>query len=123
MSEFGKCRGGGRRVAPRTAAPVAAVLTTLSETLTAIVIDISRTGVRLRGDVMPSEGQELMMAVEDVRAFGCVAWRHDGECGLALEEPLPLDDVENIRRKALANRFYTPELREAFEDWTVGKAR
>lgn len=120
---FGKREGGGRRIAPRQAAPLIAIITTLSDSHTATLVDISKTGVRLRGDDLPGEGDELILTLESVRTFGCVAWKHDGECGIALYVPLPVGDVQSIRQKAAKLGGVTPELRAAFDDWTLGVAR
>jgi hypothetical protein len=123
MNDFGKCCGGGRRASPRIEAPLTTVLTTLSETFTAILVDLSTTGVRLKSAALPAEGEDLIVAIEAVRAFGTVAWQHAGECGVAFDGPLPSEDVEAIRRKAVKGWRYAPEIRAAFEAWTLGTAR
>lgn len=123
MGSFGKCKGGGRRSAPRRAAPLIAVLTTLTGSHDAQLIDISRTGARLSGNDLPNEGDELIVTVGGVRAFGCVAWQHDGECGIAFDGPLPAMDVERVRHDAANGGGLTPDQRAAFEDWTLGLAR
>src|SRR5688572_8767748 len=123
MSTFGKCNGGGRRSATRVKAPLIAVLTTLTDSHAAVLVDISRSGVRLRGDDLPPTGQELIVSIESVRSFGSVAWKHDGECGIAFDGPLPPGDVQLIRQKAAKGAGFAPELRAAFDDWTLGLAR
>lgn len=123
MGSFGKCGGGGRRLAPRQAAPLIAVVSTLSTSHAATVVDISTTGVRLRGDDLPGIGAELILGIENIRTFGCVAWRRGGECGIAFDDPLPPCDVELVRRKAAASRGLSPEMRAAYDDWTLGLAR
>ena len=120
---FGKCDGGGRRTAPRQAAPLIAIITTLKDTHEARLVDVSTTGVRLKGEDLPVEGEELFLTIESVRTFGCVAWRRDGECGIAFEGPLPPDAVNGLRQKAAKMGGQPPELRAAFEDWTLGLAR
>ncbi len=100
-----------------------AVVRTLSKTHSAILIDISRTGARLRGDRLPDEGQELILSVENLRSFGSVAWKRHGECGVAFDESLPALEVEVIRHKASAAAGFSPELRAAFDAWTLGSAR
>lgn len=123
MGTFGKCSGGGRRSSSRQIAPLIAVITTLTDSHSAILIDLSRSGVRLRGDDLPDVGQELFVSFDSIRSFGCVAWKRDGQCGIAFDGPLLSADVEAIRHKAAKGRGFAPELRAAFDDWTLGLAR
>lgn len=123
MGSFGKCNGGGRRSAPRRPAPLLAMLTTLTGSHEAHLIDISQTGARLSGNDLPNENDELVIALGPVRAFGCVAWKHDCECGIAFDGPVPAIDVERVRHKANTSAGLTPDERAALEDWTVGLAR
>ena len=123
MSSFGKCNGGGRRSATRKAAPLIAVLSTLTGSHSAVLVDVSETGVRLRSDDLPGQGEELIIAIEGVRTFGSVSWKHDGECGIALDAPLRKEDVASLCQMASKSRGYSPEARAAFEDWTLGIAR
>ena len=123
MVGFGKCEGGGRRAAVRQTAPLIVVLSTLTKSHAAVLIDVSLTGARVRGDDLPHEGEELIIAVEGVRTFGSVHWVRDGECGIHFDDPLPPADVAALCRKAARGRGESPEARAAFEDWTLGTAR
>ena len=123
MSSFGKCNGGGRRAAVRQNAPLIAVLSTLTRSHSAVVVDLSQTGVRVRGDDLPAAEDELIIGVEGVRTFGTVSWLRDDECGIAFDEPLPANDVAALCHLASKGRGYSPEARAAFEDWTLGLAR
>ena len=120
---FGKCEGGGRRLSARERAPLVAVFTTLTRSHNAVLIDISRTGARLTGDDLPQHGEDFILSIEGIRTFGSVAWSADGECGIAFDGPLPLDDVERVREKVIRCRGFTPGLNAAYEDWTAGFAR
>jgi PilZ domain len=92
MQKFGKKEGGGRRRAAREEAPLTAVITTLTCSHSALVVDVSCTGARLRGDELPSKGQEMILSVEKLRTFGIVVWSRRGECGVRFDPPLePLD--------------------------------
>jgi hypothetical protein len=99
------------------------MVTTFTGSHEAHLIDISQTGARLSGNDLPNEGDELILVVETVRAFGCVAWKHDDECGIAFDGPLPAMDIEILRHKAARGSGLTPYERAAFEDWTLGLAR
>jgi hypothetical protein len=98
---------------------------TIARTDTAAVIDISCTGVRLRGRDLPPRGEEMELKVEEVRVFGTVAWAEDGECGVAFEAPLMPFEVDRLRRKAGVPRLaaLSVEDRLALETWLVGDAR
>ena len=84
MMRFGKCQGGGRRSAARTEGPLIAVFTTLRESHSAVLADVSSTGARLRGPQLPPMGEELLLSIGVVRAFGSVIWSESEECGVAL---------------------------------------
>lgn len=123
MTVFGKCSGGGRRSAPRETAPLLALISTLTHSHGATLVDLSSTGVRLSGEELPDVGEELILSIENIRTFGCIAWKQDGQCGIAFDEPLPPGEVESIRAKAASSRGFSPEMRAAFDDWSLGLAR
>lgn len=123
MATFGKCHGGGRRAAHRSAAPLIAVLTTLSSSHSAVVVDISSTGARLRTSNLPECGRELMIGIEDVRAFGRVAWAEHDECGIEFDCPLSLEEEQLLRSRVATVRGLPAEMRTAFESWVAGSGR
>ena len=58
-----------------------------------IVLDISRSGVRIVSDAVLSIGQEITIGLAGAgvtRAY--VAWARDGEYGCAFERPIPPED-------------------------------
>lgn len=123
MSTFGKSRGGGRRAAPRATAPLIAVLTTVCGSRSASIADVSSTGVRLRSPHLPETGQELLVAIEEVQAFGTVAWSEHGECGVEFDTPLSLEDEQRLRSRVSAARSLPPEVKAAFDTWVIGCGR
>ena len=123
MTAFGKCNGGGRRRAARAPLPLIAVFTTLSRSHEAVVVDLSSTGARLRSDDLPDSGEEVLLSIEQVRAFGTIAWSHDGECGVNFDPPLEARDLRLLRHRAGDLRGLMPELQAALDDWTMGLAR
>ena len=120
---FGRSTGGGRRFAPRQKAPVLATIATLSETRAAILVDVSRTGARVRGDDLPKVGSELILTMERVRTFGTVAWVSREECGIAFDAPLPAGEIQSLWVSIARAGGMAPELKAALDDWTVGSAR
>jgi PilZ domain-containing protein len=120
---FGKAVGGGRRVAAREYAPVLAVFFTMSQTGKAVVVDVSPTGARLRGESLPMEGEELILSVEKVRTYGTVAWALGDECGISFGEPLAPDSLQALRLSVARAGGLPPEIKAALDDWTTGVAR
>ena len=123
MGYFGRRNGGGRRAAQRQKAPLVATLTTLTASHTAELVDLSLTGVRVRGDDLPGEGEDLIIGIEGIRSFGQVSWHHGDECGIAFDDPLPANDHAALCARAAQSRGFSPEQRAAFEAWTLGLAR
>lgn len=123
MGEFGKSVGGGRRSAARTSAPLIAVLTTLVGSRSTVLVDLSSTGARVRGPDLPAMGEELIIHIERVQAFGTVIWSDSGECGIVFDPPLESDDEEHLRGLVAAARGLPPDIRAAFENWVVGAGR
>ena len=99
MKPFGKCGGGGRRAAPREAASLLAVYTTVTRSHSALLVDVSDTGARLRTPDLPSAGDELFVTIGEVKAFGCLAWACDGEFVMAFDEPLEADDLADLTER------------------------
>ncbi len=122
MKAFGKSKGGGRRSVAREMAPLVVILATAKRSHGAILLDLSTIGARLRGADLPQVGEELLMTVETVRAYGRVAWSDSGECGVAFHEPLQSQEVEAVLKVA-DTTFFNPELRASFDAWTRGSVR
>ncbi len=123
MSRFGKCDGGGRRGAARETLPLVAVFTTLSRSHTAELIDISATGARLHGHDVPEEGEEVLLSVDRLRAFGSVAWACDEEFGIAFDIAVHAEEVDALREKVRATRGLSADMRLALDVWSAGSPR
>ncbi len=123
MNGFGRCGGGGRRSAPRDPTPLFAVFTTVTRSDRALVVDVSATGVRLRGDRLPECNEALELSIENVRTFGTVIWSNEVECGIAFDAPLSAPDVSLLRSGVAELGGLPPQLRGALDDWLTGFAR
>lgn len=123
MIAFGKRLGGGRRSADRNAVPLMAVLTTVAHSQAICLVDLSCTGARLRGAVLPAKGEELMLSVGRLRAFATVVWAKPGQCGVRFDLPLGSADVMQVRSQAALQGRAPPEIMGAYDDWTSGFAR
>ena len=77
MNAFGKASGGGRRGADRQTAPLMVLVSTLSRTLEAVLVDLSATGARITGGELPAEAFRWLMATlhqgKEPRDLGCKA--------------------------------------------------
>ena len=71
---FGKCQGGGRRRAARGKYPCIVTYRTLLRFDSAFLIDVSKTGARLRGETLPGVGEDLVLNIEGQSTFATVAW-------------------------------------------------
>jgi len=123
MSVFGKRSGGGRRTAQRESAPAIAVFTTVTASHSAVLVDLSATGARLRSSELPEVGEELMITVEMIRSFGCVAWVRADQFGVSFDEPLDLQEVQQLKGKLSRCAGLPPEMSAAMDDWSTGLAR
>ena len=123
MTVFGKRNGGGRRSASRSAGPLIAVFTTLKGSNSAVLADISATGARLRGARLPDMGEELLLSIDAVRAFGSVIWSEADECGIAFDHPLTADEEKLLRQKVAETHGLPPDIKAAYDSWVVGCAR
>lgn len=99
MAAFGKADGGGRRLQYRCVLPLQALVTTLESTCRVDVVDISCSGVRIRGSKLPVKGSELEIAIDLVRAFGTVVWAANNECGVAFDGQISPMQLEALRLK------------------------
>lgn len=120
---FGKSGGGGRRRAPRAAAPLLAVYTTVSKSHEVVLVDVSNTGARLSGPNLPEAGEQLFVSVENIRAFGTVVWVEVPQFAVEFDTPLSPDDLGILTSKVKQGMGFSPEERAAIEGWILGVHR
>ena len=99
------------------------MITTLLRTQSAIVVDVSSTGVRLRGDDLPGCGEEFIVNIDGVTAFGTVVRCDDDERGVAFDPPMDSGDEQQLRKMVAQTRGVRPEVKEALDAWMLGMAR
>ena len=114
--------GGGRRKAPRAAAPQLAVLSTVTADHRAALVNISRIGARFSAPNLPGRGEELIFRADNVQSFGRVVWSDGGQCGVAFEAPLATAEVDRLRSHADDWIFagLSIEQAAAAEEWDLG---
>lgn len=123
MNAFGKASGGGRRTASRETAPLMVLVTRLSSSLEAVLIDLSATGARITGAHLPPVGEEVYFSVLQLKTVATVRWREGNQCGLQFFEPLPQMEVVTVRRAVARGAGLDPAVRAALDDWVLGLAR
>jgi hypothetical protein len=104
MRTFGTSRARGRRAVPRAQAPLVAVLSTPAGDHPAALIDVSRTGARLKGELLPQAGEQLIFRSEDVQASGDVVWSSGDHCAVEFESPIAVTEVQRLRSLGAATR-------------------
>ena len=75
-----------------------AVLSTPSGHYAATIIDISRTGARLRSEVLPPLGREIAFSAKDVRIAADIIWCHADMCAIEFSTPLATEEVYRLQR-------------------------
>jgi hypothetical protein len=120
---FGKRGGGGRRGAPREAAPLLAVYTTVTNSHEVVLVDVSSSGARLRGPFLPEVGEELFVTVEHIRSFGKVVRVEQPEFAMEFDQPLPSEDLSILRMKVKQGAGFSPEQKAALDGWVLGVDR
>ena len=117
---FGMRQGGGRRGAGRAYGSVTVVITTVSKSIAVELVDMSSTGVRLRGSYLPDKREELMISIGRLKAFGTVAWSRGAECGVNFDLPIGEREVDTVREAVAERRGISLEMKSALDAWTVG---
>ena len=96
MPTFGRFKPGGRS-APRAKAGLIAVLSNDSGEYSSTLLDVSRTGMRLRGARLPAEGEDVLLLTADVRAWGQVVWIEDDVCAVEFDTPIASVEVQQLQ--------------------------
>lgn len=80
--------------APRIEADGAATLRAGARTHRVRTIDISQSGIKLAADAAFEPGENVVVTPEDFRPLaGVVRWQHDGQCGVAFNQVVPLSEL------------------------------
>ena len=120
---FGKARGGGRRGAPRAPAPLTAIVVTVGGSRCHDLVDLSASGARLEGEALPRLGHEVIVTIEQVRAYGRVVWSEYGQCGIEFDEAIPAAAVQALQRLVAKAAGVRREFNAAMDDWATGMVR
>lgn len=127
MPMFGRRMDGvdGRRSAIREPMLLSAAILTLNRSFSAIIVNVSATGARLRGCGDVSQGDDLWIKVGVIDALATAVWAEDGQCGVTFDTALSDADLDHLRKEAkntLVTRL-TPQERLAAQGWIAALAR
>ena len=116
---------GGHRRAVREEVMIRAAVMTTTDTIGVDLLDISKSGVKLRGRNLPAPGQEVVVLLGRLEAFGSIVWRDEDQCGIHFDVALSdraLSIVESERGPSSLAGIGGEELLAA-SDWNNGLAR
>jgi len=97
MRLFGNSHARVRRSVPRTEAALIAVLSTSAADHPAELIDVSRTGARLTGKLLPGVGEEVTFTAESVTVAASVVWCMSDACAVEFDTPIAASEVQRLR--------------------------
>lgn len=124
MAAFGKRLDGpgGRRASERESVLLSAAMLAIGASRTAVVLDVSQTGLRIEVNAPLKVGQEIWLKVFPFDIFGTVAWTDGRICGVKLDEPFT--EAESAALHASGKRVWIPRLSKeeqlALDDWRKG---
>ena len=97
MRSFGVSQARGRRSVPRTQAPLTVIISMRAGEYPTALIDVSRTGARLSGEMLPSIGEQVILKAEQIRVAAIVVWHEAGRCAVEFDTPIAVSEVKMLR--------------------------
>ena len=115
----------GKRLASRLRTRLPARLVTLDGEYRVILLDLSCTGASVRRDGLLFEAGNAILQWMGHEAFCIARWNQAGQCGLAFDQPIPLEWVLATRDHDATERLPDDaELeRHRAREWVTGVAR
>ena len=86
-----------RRRAKRERIDASLSLFSVDPSRAALVTDISTSGCRLRGELLPAIGRDVWLKAGDLHLFGRVVWSSDVERGIEFERPIGKAQLQKLR--------------------------
>lgn len=127
MLDFGKRRDGpgGRRAAPREPVLLSAAMLTLQSSRPVTLVDVSKTGARMRVNEPLVRGQQIWLKVNPTDIFGTIVWVDGDQFGILFDEPLADPELAKLqaRGKVVLVLGLSPEEQLGAEDWESGFSR
>lgn len=115
----------GGRKAVREELVIRASIMTMADRINVDLLDISKTGARLRGQGLPPRGQEVLALFGRLEAFATVVWVKADQCGLQFDIPLSEKAVAIVEseRVPVSMAGLDADTVLAASDWQNGLAR
>lgn len=115
----------GRRIAQRKEVASSALLGTLHGWQNIVIIDVSQKGARVRGSEVPPKGEDAVLKLGSITAFGEVAWSKSDQCGINFDAPITPAQVHALQadRELAKLARQTEEQQLACVAWKTGLAR
>ena len=124
---FGKRidRPGGARRAVRDEMMIRASIMTTMDSVSVDLLDLSKSGARLRGNALPAPGQEVLVLLGRLDAFGTIVWRDYDQCGVHFDVQLSDQAVSIVQAESGPSSLghIRGEERLAASEWLNGLAR
>ena len=125
--DFGKRidKPGGSRRALRENILVRVAMMTTTDSMSVDLLDLSKTGAKLQGQNLPAPGQEVIVLVGRLEAFGSVVWRDQTQCGVHFDVALSDNAVAIVESERGPSKLLGigSEVMLACADWENGLAR
>lgn len=84
--------GSELRASRRTNLMLAATIEVAGRNAPVRIRNLSETGALLDGNVLPLEGQSLVVMRGDLKIAATVAWSSGDRCGIRFEQPMPVNE-------------------------------
>jgi hypothetical protein len=126
MKKFGKRLDGpgGRRSAPRAPVLMSAAMHTIGASRTVSVLDVSKTGAKLRARMPWHMSQVMWLKLARPNVFAKVVWTDGEECGVEFDEPLSEAEAASLqaRRRIVIMPRESEKEQLAMADWQSNMA-
>ena len=87
------------------------------------VVNLSATGAKLRGAMIPPVGKQAMFRLEHFQVLCKILWSKDNLCGVRFDEVIPPRVLAHLKNAGTATLgTLTPDEQQAAEEWTNGEA-
>ena len=88
------------------------------------LLNVSRTGAKLRGDGLPPVGTTALFRAGPLHILCRVVWSANGLCGVKFDEPVQAGVLKTVQLDgAIALDMLTPDEQMAKDEWVMGSAR
>ena len=113
------------RSAERASVALPAYLETVGARKQVALIDVSRTGARLEGEVPHTKGTVVALRAGPIDAMATIAWSDRGACGVTFDEPISDAEVHFLagESRAAATAGFSLDQTQAANDWQNGLVR